>query len=166
MVNIYLLSRYNVEAVAAIGVSHQLIHFILMLFIFVTLGTAVVILQNLCAGNKDRAESASSISIFLNVVIGIIAGLFVLLFHRQLLTMMGLAGQVLEYAVIYFRIIGGLCVLQGINLSLGTIMRNYGQARTPMMVYLGMNILNLIGNTIIVMQPFGIPDFGIAGIAT
>jgi putative MATE family efflux protein len=166
MVNIYLLSRYNNEAVAAIGISNQLLFIINILFIFVTLGTAVVVSQNIGAGKYAHAVSASSIAIILNLVIGITVGVIVFLFHRTFLTMMGLTGQVLEYASIYFRILGGLCFLQGLNFSLGTIMRNYGQARTPMMVFLGMNVLNLIGNTIIILRPFGLPDFGIGGVAS
>lgn len=166
MVNIYLLSRYNNEAVAAIGVSNQLINIINMLFIFVTLGTAIVVSQNIGAGNTAHAASASTIAIILNLVTGLAVGLIVLLFHRTFLTMMGLTGKVLDYASIYFRILGGLCFLQGLNFSLGTIMRNYGQARTPMMVFLGMNILNLIGNTVIILRPFGLPDFGIGGVAS
>jgi putative MATE family efflux protein len=166
MLNIYLLSSYSEEAVAAMGVSNQLLNFINMLFIFVTLGTAVVMSQNLGAGNKDRAASASSIAIILNVGIGICLGLFVLLFHRPLLSMMGLSGKVMEYTTIYFTTIGVMCSLQGLNFSLGTIMRNYGRARTPMLVFLSMSILNLVGNTIIVKRPFGMLDFGIGGIAT
>lgn len=165
MVNIYLLSSYSEEAVAAVGVSNQLVNFINMLFVFVTLGTAIIVSQNLGAGNKDRAASASSAAVILNVAIGIFFGLIVLLFHRPLLTMMGLTGQVMEYTATYFSIIGGFCVLQGLNFSLATIMRNYGQARAPMLVFLGMNILNLIGNTIIIMRPFGLMDFGMRGIA-
>lgn len=166
MVNIYLLSRYNNEAIAAIGVSNQLLFIINILFIFVTLGTAVVVSQNIGAGNYAHAVSASTIAIILNLVIGITVGVVVFLFHRTFLTTMGLTGQVLDYASVYFRILGGLCFLQGLNFSLGTIMRNYGQARAPMMVFLGMNVLNLIGNTIIILRPFGLPDFGIGGVAT
>jgi len=166
MANIYLLSRYNNEAVAAIGISNQLLFIINMLFIFVTLGTAVVVSQNIGAGNTAHAASASTIAIIMNLVIGITVGLAVLLFHRTFLTMIGLEGKVLDYASTYFSILGGLCFLQGLTFSLGTIMRNYGQARTPMMVFLGMNIMNVIGNTIIILRPYGLPDFGIAGVAS
>lgn len=165
MVNIYLLSSYNEEAVAAMGVSNQLVGFINMLFVFVTLGTAVVVSQNLGANNKERAASASSVAVTLNLAIGICVGTFIILFHGPLLSMMGLTGKVLEYTSIYFTTIGGLCALQGINFSLGTIMRNYGHARAPMLAFLFMNILNLIGNTIIIMRPLGMADFGIGGIA-
>jgi Na+-driven multidrug efflux pump len=34
-----------------------------------------------------------------------------------------------------------------------------------MFVFLGMNLLNLIGNTIIILRLFGLPDLGLAGIA-
>lgn len=165
IVNIFLLSKYNMEAVAAVGVASQLGMFINMLFMFVTLGTAVVVSQYLGAGNKKRAATASSVAVILNAGIGITVGLLVLLFHHPILTLMGLTGQVLAYTGTYFTIVGGLCVLQGLNFTFGTIMRNYGKARAPMFVFLGMNLFNLVGNTVIILRPFGLPDLGLAGIA-
>lgn len=165
IINIFLFSSFSKEAVAAIGVSNQLINFINMIFLMVTLGTAVIISQNLGAGNKERASAVSSAAIILNVGIGIFIGLIVLLFHHPILSMMGLTGLVMEYTNTYFTVIGGMCVLQGINLLLATIMRNYGHARAPMLVFFFMNILNLIGNTIIILHPFGMASFGIKGVA-
>jgi putative MATE family efflux protein len=165
MANIFLLSRYSESAVAAIGVSNQLVNFITMLFSFVTLGTAVVMSQNLGAGNRERAASASSIAVMLNTGLGLATGMAVLLLHRPILTLMGLSGRVMEYTSVYFCIVGGFCALQGFNLSMATILRNYGLTRLPMAVFLGMNLLNLTGNSIVVLRPFGLPDLGIAGIA-
>jgi putative MATE family efflux protein len=165
IVNIILLSKYNVEAVAAVGVANQLGMFINMLYMFVPLGTAVVVSQYLGAGNKQRAATASSVAVTLNAGIGIAVGILVLLFHHPILILMGLTGQVLAYADTYFAIVGGLSILQGLNFTFGTIMRNYGKARAPMFVFLGMNLFNLFGNTIIILHPFGLPDLGLAGIA-
>ena len=163
--NTFLLSSYSEEAVAAVGVSNQLLFFISMIFVIVNLGTAVVMSQNFGAGKKDHAEAATRVAIILNVGVGLAAGLLIFLFHRPLLTLMGLSGQVFQYAAAYFGTIGLFCALQGLNLSLANIMRNYGYARPPMMVLIGMNILNLIGNTLVITRPFGLPDFGIGGIA-
>ena len=159
--NTFLLSSYSEEAVAAVGVSNQLLFFISMIFVIVNLGTAVVMSQNFGAGKKDHAEAATRVAIILNVGVGLTAGLLIFLFHRPLLTLMGLSGQVFQYAAAYFGTIGLFCALQGLNLSLANIMRNYGYARPPMMVLIGMNILNLIGNTLVITRPFGLPDFEI-----
>ena len=165
MVNIYLLSSYSQEAVAAVGFSNQLVSFINMLFFFITLGTAVVVSQNLGAEKEEQAASAVGTAVKMNISLGLILGLAVFLFHRPFLSLMGLTGQALEYTIRYFSIIGGLYGLQGLNLLLAAIMRNYGQAKAPMMVFLGINIFNVLGNTIIITRPFGMADLGLGGIA-
>jgi putative MATE family efflux protein len=166
MVNVYLLARLSQDAVAAIGVANQFINFITMAFSFVTFGTAVVIAQNRGAGDEERAGQAATTAVAANVLFGLLIGVLILLFHRPLLRMMNMEGALMTYSATYLTIIGGCCFLQALNLTLATIMRNYGQAKAPMMVFLFMNVINLLGNAAVVMRPFGLPDFGIAGIAT
>lgn len=166
MVNVYLLSRLSQDAVAAIGVANQFLNFITMAFSFVTFGVAVVIAQNRGAGDEKRASEAATAAVVANVVFGLTVGLLLLLFHRPLLRAMNMEGELLDYSGTYLTIIGGCCFLQALNLTLATIMRNYGRARAPMLVFLFMNVLNLAGNAAVVMRPFGLPDFGIAGIAS
>lgn len=165
LINVFLISRYNQEAVAAIGVSNQLVNFINMIFLFVTLGSAVIISQYLGAENPDGAEEAVIVAVVVNLVLGIILGTVISLFHRPLLIFLGLSGGVLDFTASYVSVVGGFCLFNGINRSLATIMRNYGQARTPMLVFIGLMIVNLLGNGIIIIRPWGLPDYGIRGIA-
>ena len=165
MVNVYLLSRLSQEAVGAIGVANQFLNFITMAFSFVTFGAAVVIAQNRGAGEEERAAEASTTAVVANVVFGLAVGALLLLLHGPLLRAMNLEGQMYADAAVYLCIIGGCCFVQALNLTLATVMRNYGEARAPMLVFLFMNAINLVGNAAVVLRPFGLPDFGIAGIA-
>lgn len=164
-VNVYLLARLSQDAVAAIGVANQFLNFITMTFSFVTFGTAVVIAQNRGAGDEKSAGQAATTAVIVNVVWGLFLALMLALFHKPLLRMMNMEGILMDYSSTYLLIIGCCCAVQGLNLTLATILRNYGEARSPMMVFLMMNIINLVGNACVVMRPFGLPDFGITGIA-
>lgn len=165
MVNVVLLSRLSQEAVAAIGVANQYINVLNMVFSFTTFGAAVIIAQNLGAGNTRKAAETASGAIVTNIALGIFFGLLVVVLHRPLLQMMHMEGVLLRDSSLYLCIIGGLCAVQGVNLTLAVILRNYGKTRQPMLVFLLLNLLNLAGNTVVVLRPFGLPDLGIAGIA-
>lgn len=164
-VNVYLLARLSQDAVAAIGVANQFLNFITMTFSFVTFGTAVVIAQNRGAGDEKSANEAATSAVITNIAWGLFLALVLLIFHKPMLRMMNMEGILMDYSSTYLLIIGCCCAVQGLNLTLATVLRNYGEAKSPMMVFLMMNIINLAGNAVIVMRPFGIPDFGITGIA-
>lgn len=165
MVNVYLLARLSQDAVAAIGVANQFLNFITMTFSFITFGTAVVIAQNRGAGDEKSANQAATSAVIANVAWGLLIALVLAIFHKPMLRMMNMEGILMDYSRTYLLIIGCCCAVQGLNLTLATILRNYGEAKAPMMVFLMMNVINLIGNACVVMRPFGLPDFGITGIA-
>lgn len=165
MVNVYLLAKLSQDAVAAIGVANQFLNFITMAFSFITFGVAVAIAQNLGANDEKRASETATVGVIANVAFGLFIGVMILIFNRPLLRMMNMEGELLVYSSTYLSIIGGCCFLQALNLTLATIMRNYGRPKAPMMVFLFMNIINLVGNACVVMRPFGMPNFGITGIA-
>ena len=165
MVNVYLLARLSQDAVAAIGVANQFLNFITMTFSFITFGTAVVIAQNRGAGDEKSANQAATTAVIANVVWGLFIALVLAIFHKPMLRMMNMEGILMDYSSTYLLIIGCCCAVQGLNLTLATILRNYGEAKAPMMVFLMMNVINLLGNACVVLRPFGLPDFGITGIA-
>ena len=165
MVNVYLLARLSQDAVAAIGVANQFLNFITMTFSFVTFGTAVVIAQNRGAGDNKSAGQAATSAVVVNVLWGLFIALVLAVFHKPMLRMMNMEGILMDYSSTYLLIIGCCCAVQGLNLTLATVLRNYGEAKAPMMVFLIMNVINLAGNACVVLRPFGMPDFGITGIA-
>jgi putative MATE family efflux protein len=56
------------------------------------------------------------------------------------------------------------------NVTLGivltTILRSHGYSRSPMMINLIAGVINIAGNYIALYQPFGLPVFGVSGVAT
>ena len=165
-VNVILLAKLSEDAVAAIGVANQFINFITMAFSFVTFGAAVLIAQHMGAGDEEGANQIASISMVTNVLFGAFMGVMLLFFHKPLLRLMNMEGILLEYSSTYLLIIGGFCCINAFNVTLATILRNLGKAQLPMMVFLMMNVVNIAGNACVIMRPFGLPEFGIAGVAT
>ena len=51
------------------------------------------------------------------------------------------------------------------NIAQASILRSYGFARDPMLVNILVLLLNILGNSVSLFGPFGLPVFGVAGVA-
>ncbi|MDQ0999982.1 Na+-driven multidrug efflux pump [Neobacillus niacini] len=81
-----MLSHISDDAVAAVGVANQLIFLCILIFSFVSSGTAVVLSQYLGAGLKNETKKVTAISITLNLVIGLVVSLLMVIFRTELLS--------------------------------------------------------------------------------
>jgi len=164
-VNIFMLSQYSDEAVGAVGVANQLMNMIIMIYGVISTGTAVIISQNLGAGNRAEASRTANVALIVNLVFGLAMSAGVAIGARGILKMMNLQDELMGYALPYLVIVGLGSFTQALIATMSAIARNYGQTKIAMMVAIGMNVINVIGNCIVVFRPFGIPDFGVTGIA-
>lgn len=160
-----MLSQYSDEAVAAVGVSNQILSIVIVMFGFITSGTAVLIAQNIGAKNNAAAKEVAVVSIGINLLFGMLLSLAVFIFHKQILEMMDLPSELYSDAGIYLKIVGGFSFIQAVIMTTSAIVRSYGFTRDIMYVTIGMNILNVIGNYLFIFGPFGIPVLGVEGVA-
>lgn len=164
-VNVYMIGRQTDKAVAAVGVATQLISMLIMVYGIVSVGTAIMVSQTLGAGKRKEAAKVVNIAIIFNFCFGVILSIVFVVCGKWLLMIMNLPPELMQYALPYLRIVGGISFTQAILATMAAIARNYGQTKAPMAVAIGMNIINVTANYIVVFKPFGIPDFGVRGIA-
>nr|WP_191556225.1 MATE family efflux transporter [Metabacillus idriensis] len=160
-----MLSQYSDESVAAVGVANQILNVLIVMFGFIATGTIVLITQNVGAGNRKSALEISQVSIAANLILGIVIGLIVIVFSEAMLNMMNLPASLLPEADLYLRLVGGLCFIQALIMTIGAILKSYGFTKDTMYITIGMNILNVIGNYIFIFGPFGLPVLGVEGVA-
>jgi putative MATE family efflux protein len=164
-VNVFMISKLSDETVGAVGVANQILNFLLMVYACIAFGTAVLISQNLGAGRRHVAMDSANTAIVLSATTGLSLGLLLIPAAPFLLTLMRVPPQMMDAAVSYLRIVGAASVFQALVGTMSAISRNYRYARIPMIITLGMNGMNLAGNVMVVYRPFGLPDFGVVGIA-
>ncbi|MGN1401475.1 MAG: MATE family efflux transporter [Bacillus sp. (in: firmicutes)] len=160
-----MLSLYSDNSVAAVGVSNQILSLVIVMFGFVATGTAILVAQNLGSSNHLAATQVSVISLATNLVFGVSLSLFVFFMSDTLLTWMDMPAELMAEGDIYLQMVGGLAFTQAIILTAGAILRSYGFTRDAMYATIGMNILNIIGNYILIFGAFGLPELGVKGVA-
>jgi putative MATE family efflux protein len=161
----FMLSKVSDEAVAAVGVSNQILMFGMLLFNFVAMGSAVVVSQYLGAGLRRDVGRLTGSSLALNLLFGLFVSAMVVLFCGDLLRLFGLEPELREPAGRYLRIAGGGLFVQAVMSAAVAIIQSHGLTRQTMLVALGMNIIHIFGNWLVIFGPFGFPKLGVTGVA-
>ena len=161
--DVFMLSRFSDDAVAASGVVNQLVFLVCLVYMITTLGTSVLCAQYLGARQKKNVCQVIGVSLLVNLLMGIIVSAGLYYFAPQLLHLMGLEESLFVYARPYMGLVGGSSVFLALVMTLGAILRSHNKAYYPMWVALLINIINVIGNYFLIFGHAGLPRLGITG---
>ncbi len=165
-VDTFMLSSWSQKSVAAVGLIGQYTFLIQILFNVICIGTSIVISQYLGAKRDKEAGQVTQASMVMVSLVAVAIWAAVLLGGNALLGRYSIEPEVREYAWQYLSIYGGVgAFFVAFSMLQGTILRSYGYTRDAMYISFAANIINVIGNSISLYQPFGIPIFGVTGVA-
>jgi len=164
-VDILMLSQYSDEAVAGVGVANQLLHMSITVFGLVSAGAAVIISQYIGAKKIEDAKRVSLVAIISALVFGLVVSTGFIVFRFPLLRLMRLEEHLIQWAGTMVLVVGGFIFIQAILFTIGAILRSHGYTRDMLIVTVMMNIFNAIGNAFVIFGLFGLPVFGVLGVA-
>ncbi|WP_107838980.1 MATE family efflux transporter [Metasolibacillus meyeri] len=160
-----MLSAVSDDAVAGVGAANQYIQIAILILGVIGSGAAIVVSQYLGSKRYKEASKISALSVSLNLCVGIVMSILFILFSNNIMKVMNLQGDVLQFAQSYLGIVGGFIFLQALINSLSAVIRVNGWTQQTMYVSLGMNVIHLILNYILIFGKFGAPAMGVEGAA-
>ena len=160
-----MLSQFSDRAVAAVGIANQVIFLLIVMFGFIVTGTTVLMSQALGAGNRQRAHEIAAVSLVANLTIGLTLSALVFLFQEQILSLMNVKGDVAVDAGSYLIFVGSFMFIQAVMVTIGAILRSHGFTKDAMYVNVIMNLIGIVLNYLVLFGPFGLPVYGVAGVA-
>ncbi|WP_332630512.1 MATE family efflux transporter [Halalkalibacter flavus] len=163
--DVFMLSHVSDEAVASVGVSNQIIKSAIIMFTFVAVGSSIVITQYLGAKRTSEIGRIVGLALGINLLFGLFISILSVLFNRRLLSVFNLESELLEMAQTYLYITGGALVVQALLTVTVAIIQAHGFTRHTMLVAIGMNMLNIIGNYLFIFGSLGFPKIGVTGVA-
>lgn len=163
-VDTIMLAKYSREAVGAVGGMSQILNIQNVIFGFINMATTILCAQYIGAKDKVRIKEVISVSIILNLFLGLILGFTYLFFWEFILIKIKLPVELIEVGKTYFQLVGGLCIFQAIMLSCGAIMKSHSHPKEILFINIGVNLLNIIGNGIFIYGWFGMPILGATGV--
>ena len=164
-VDTLMLGRYSIDAVSAVGNASQINNMVMLVYAVTSTGTLITISQYLGAKERKKAISAAGTALLINLVFGLIMSMVLVLFTEPLLRLINTPKEHLDYGVSYLRIVGCASFMQSLLATSSAIIRSFGKTKVTMFVTLGMNIMNVIGNSLFLFGLFGLPVLGVAGVA-
>ncbi|NLK66865.1 MAG: MATE family efflux transporter [Campylobacteraceae bacterium] len=166
MINTYMISLVEPQLVGAMGAGNQIFSLVVTIFSFLAVGCSVVVAQAIGAKNNKLAIKAVHASISFNALLGFIVGFLTFIFADEMLSLMQIPAEVFDDSVGYLKIISIVFFIDAVAIVLGAVIRAYGYASHTLLVAVFMNVFTVIGNYIALFEPFGLPFFGLNGVAT
>lgn len=164
--DIFMLSHYSDKAVSAVGLINQVTFFFVLISMMISSGTGVLVSQNLGAALKKKAAEINVASIILACIFGLSLSLLGASFSKCFVGFYSLEPIVAKYAYQYLMI--SVCFTFALTFGVvsSTILRSYGFAKFTMYINLFAGFINIIGNYIALYEPFGLPVYGVSGVAS
>ncbi|WP_419789716.1 MATE family efflux transporter [Shewanella xiamenensis] len=163
--DIFMLSHYSDNAVAAVGLTTQLMFFMMVISMMVSTGASILISQNNGAGRTQQATDIGVASVALSLGLAVVMGAAMFFSAHGIIGLFALEPKVAGYGYDYLLICGSLSIGLVMNIAFAAILRSYGFTRSAMLVTLSTGLMNVLGNYIALYSPFGLPVYGVTGVA-
>lgn len=160
-----MVGRYSQTAVAAIGNANQVMTVLLLLFSIINLASTILISQYRGANREDKLEEIYTLALFNNFIFSFLISFILYFFGRKIFEIINIPLEVLPEAILYVKIIGGFIFLQALFLTFSSIFRSNGWLRETFVVSVVMNLVNILGNGLLIYGLGPIPSLGLAGVA-
>jgi len=164
MIDFLMIGSLGGTALAAMGMGMQ-VHFLQFgVFAAVSMGTVALVARAVGAGDLPEAERLLQVSVVVTAVLGCLCMLAIPM-AEPLIGLFGVEDEVRRGAAVYLRIMLMASIPMGMGLIFFSALRGAGDVIRPLWVGLFMNLLNVLGNYMLIFGHWGAPRLGVAGAA-
>ncbi len=167
MVDTIMLGHTTMSAVAiaAVGLTNNPVNLPLGILTAFNVGTTASIAWAIGGKDVPGGRALGRTALGLNLMLGTLATVIGVAFAAPIVTFMGAQADTFTYARDYMRIVSWGFLPAAINMSVTATLRAAGQTRQPMLYNMGANLLNVVGNWVLIFGHLGFPRLGVAGAA-
>jgi len=165
VITIFMVSQLGSSEVAAVGASQQLQMLFISSFFALSMGATVIVAHAYGARQHDAIGMAAKQSTVATVVLSSIIAIIVFVFAEPMLRWMGADSDVIAQGTRFQQISAIGYVFMALMFVLGGAMRGVGDTRTPMLVTLGINVINVAVAWPLIFGKLGMPALGLDGAA-
>ena len=163
LANTYVVSHLGAAALAAVGLSTQLVNLSIALFSAVGVGSTALVARHVGANEPDEADRVAGQSLLLALAVGLVAAVPCLWWGRRLLVALGGAGDVVALGWAYLLAVGTTMPLMSLLFIGNAVLRGAGDTRTPMAVMGLVNLINISVSCSLVYGLGPLPTLGVLG---
>jgi len=165
MVNTAMVGHLSALAIGAVGLCSRATMIGWALFQAVSTGVTVLVAQSIGSGDRERAQTVAVQGVLFGCFSVTVLGAVFTAWSTHILGVFRPGTDLLEASVVYLRIVVIGMPAQGIMMAAGAAMRGSGNTRTPMLVAVFVNLINVTGSYGLIYGNLGMPALGLRGAA-
>ncbi len=165
IVDAFWVSKLSASAIAAVSISQIVLFVMMSLAMGVSVGTAVLVGQNIGAENKLEAQKVLAQGFLLIIIAALFFTGIVLSLKEQLLILSGAVGDIFPLAVPYFTIVTTGSILSFLMMKTSITFNAQGDNFTATKLFAVSTIVNIVLDPLFIFGYAGLPKLGIAGAA-
>ena len=163
LANTYIVGHLGAASLAAVGLSVQCLSILWALFSAVGVGSTALVARHIGAGDEETANRVARQSILIALVVGLL-GTFVLWAGAPVfLALLGAEPDVIALGTVYLRATASTVFMLSILFVSSAILRGAGDTRTPMLVMLVVNGVNVVVAYTLTYGVGPLPALGVLG---
>jgi len=164
-VDTWMVGRLGPEAIAAVGMSRQIIMFLMILIMAVSTGTSTMTAQAYGAQNRGMVCAVMAQSLLMGIVMSLVLGGVGYASSGWMLNAMGAPPHVFRQGLPYMRILFAGITLMVLGFVISAGFRGAGDTKTPLAIAVVVNVINVPANYVFIFGAGIVPPFGVAGAA-
>jgi len=163
LVNTYLVGHLGAEELAAVGLSNNMMMLAQTFLMALATGTTAVVARLIGARDPRGAAHIVQQSLLMGGVTGTVLLLVMVLLAEQAIAFYDPEPAVATLGGRYLRIASLTFTMQGLMMVGNAAMRGAGDTRTPLYIMLGVNALNILVSSALLLGLGPLPALGVLG---
>jgi putative MATE family efflux protein len=163
MVQTKFVGGLGAPAVAAVGAGQRVFFALQALLMAIGVGTTALVARSWGAGQREEASRITSASLMLGALVGLVLMIFGMLFSHQIAGVFGLDEHSTQLASRNIFWLAAFIIGFAIDIILSSALRAAGNAWTPLLFGLAVNLVNLPLLYAFILGNWGAPQMGAAG---
>ncbi len=168
MADMIQVGRVGPAAITSIGLTNQPIMILHAVFQALSVGTTALVARFIGMNEPKKASDTFKQTLVITALLGSVFSVLAGFGAKQILAFMGAEPDVLAIGTGYFQVVGFGFVFSATAMGITSALRGAGDTRTPMVINLFANGVNVVFNYLLIFGKFGFPELGVlgAGVAT
>ncbi len=163
LVNIYLVGHLGATSIAAVGLGWHVALSVMILFTGVGTGATALVARMVGAQDWVGASRVVMQAVIIAFTVGVLATVLLFGFAEPALALMGAEGEVLTQATLFLQALSSVFSISAITFVGNACMRGAGDTRTPMLVMMVVNLVNVAVAWVLVQGVGPFPALGVLG---
>jgi len=163
LVDFYIVGHLGAASLDGVGLGGQILNLTSAFLSAVGVGSTALVARHVGAKEPDDAIRTAQQSIVVAAVIGLLMALVGSIYARPIIAWFGGEPDVIEQGTLYLRTIAPSFLFYSLLLIGNAVLRGAGDTRTPMLIMIVVNIINIGVAWSLTQGVAGLPRWGVIG---